>query len=82
MDLHNVRESLHKVLKIRGMTREAFARKHKLSSSWLYKFAQGNVDNPRLRSLERLQKAIESESQTPISDGDALPTPASHTLHG
>lgn len=44
------------------MTREAFARKHNLSSSWLYKFAQGNAENPRFRSLERLQKAIDSES--------------------
>ncbi|HLA60931.1 MAG TPA: helix-turn-helix transcriptional regulator [Nitrospiraceae bacterium] len=62
MDLHNVRESLHKVLKNRHMTREAFARKHGLSSSWLYKFAQGNADNPRFRSLERLQKAINIEA--------------------
>lgn len=64
MDLHNIRESLHKILKNRRMTREAFARKHDLSSSWLYKFAQGNVDNPRIRSLERLERAIESEAQS------------------
>jgi predicted transcriptional regulator len=61
MDLHNVRKSLHEVLKDRRMTREAFARKHGFSSSWLYKFAQGNAKNPRFRSLERLRKAIESE---------------------
>lgn len=65
MDLHNVRELLHKVLKTRRMTRDAFARKHDLSSSWLYKFAQGNVDNPRWRSLERLEKAIKSEAESP-----------------
>jgi predicted transcriptional regulator len=62
MDLHNVRESFHKVLKDRRMTIEAFARKHEISSSWLYKFGQGNAPNPRFRSLERLQRAIQTEA--------------------
>jgi predicted transcriptional regulator len=62
MDLHNVRESLHNVLKDRQMSLAEFARKHEISSSWLYKFGQGNAPNPRFRSLERLQKAIETET--------------------
>lgn len=64
MDLHIVRESLHKVLKNRHLTREAFARKYNLSSSWLYKFAQGNAKNPRFQSLQRLEKAIEKEVES------------------
>lgn len=63
MDLHNVRESLHKTLKTRRMSIATFARKHQMSSSWLYKFGQGNAPNPRYRSLERLQKAIETEAE-------------------
>lgn len=63
MDLHNVRESLHKTLETRRMSLVAFARKHKFSSSWLYKFGQGNAPNPRYQSLERLQKAIETEAE-------------------
>lgn len=63
MDLHNVRESLHKTLETRRMSIAAFARKHQMSSSWLYKFGQGNAPNPRFRSLERLQKAIETEAE-------------------
>lgn len=62
MDLHNVRNSFHKVLSERQMTVEAFCRKHDLPSSWTYKFGQGKVKNPRLSSLERLQQAIEAES--------------------
>lgn len=52
------------MLKNRDLTREAFARKYNLSSSWLYKFAQGNAKNPRIQSLERLEKAIEKEAAT------------------
>lgn len=63
MDLHNVRESLHKTLETRQMSIAAFARKHEISSSWLYKFGQGNAPNPRFRSLERLQRAIETEAE-------------------
>lgn len=62
MDLHNVRESFHKVLKERDMSIQAFADKHEIPSSWLYKFGQGKMPNPRYRRLERLQRAIESES--------------------
>lgn len=64
MDLHNVRESLHKTLKTRRMSIATFARKHQMSSSWLYKFGQGNAPNPRFRSLERLQTAIAAESES------------------
>jgi len=63
MDLHNVRESFHKVLTDRPMTLEAFARKHGIPSSWLYKFSAGKAPNPRYRRLEHLQKAIESEAR-------------------
>lgn len=45
------------------MSIAAFARKHQMSSSWLYKFGQGNAPNPRYHSLERLQKAIETEAE-------------------
>lgn len=61
MDLHNVRAAVRTTLKTRRLTQEAFARKHNLSSSWLNKFLREECDNPRFRSLERLQKAIESE---------------------
>jgi transcriptional regulator with XRE-family HTH domain len=62
MELHNVRADLRKTLNRRRLTQEAFARKHDLSSSWLNKFLLGKVENPQLRSLERVQKAIEAES--------------------
>jgi len=64
MDLHNVRESFHKVLKEREMSIQAFAEKHEIPSSWLYKFGQGKMPNPRYRRLEHLQKAIEMEAGT------------------
>ncbi len=63
MDLHNVRESFHNVLKDRNLTVEEFSRKHDVPIWWLYRFRQGKVTNPRVNSLERLQKAIETESQ-------------------
>ena len=62
MELHKVRESFHRVLKDRAMTVEAFAQKHEIPSSWLYKFGQGKMPNPRYRRLESLRKAIESEA--------------------
>lgn len=62
MDLHNVRESFHNVLKNRKLTVGQFSRKHDVPLWWLYRFGQGKVENPRLRSLERLQKAIEIEA--------------------
>lgn len=63
MDLHNVRESLKQVLVTRCLSRQAFARKHKISTSWLDKFAQEKLNNPRFNSLKRLQEAIRSESE-------------------
>jgi transcriptional regulator with XRE-family HTH domain len=62
MDLHNVRAAVRDTLKTRRLTQEAFARRYNLSSSWLNKFLRKECDNPRFRSLERLQKAIESEA--------------------
>jgi len=62
MDLHNVRESLRNVLKVSDLSLEEFARKHDVPKWWLFRFHQGKVTNPRLNSLARLQKAIESES--------------------
>ena len=63
MDLHNVRESLKQVLKAQRLSRHAFARKHEIGPSWLDKFAQGQIDNPRFNSLKRLEEAIKSESE-------------------
>jgi len=62
MDLHNVRSAVRNTLKTRRLTQEAFARRHDLSSSWLNKFLREECDNPRFRSLERLQKAIDAEA--------------------
>ena len=62
MDLHNVRTAVRSALKEGNMTQEAFARKHNLSYSWLNKFLREESDNPRFRSLERLEKAIEREA--------------------
>lgn len=64
MDLHNVRAAVRNTLKERGLTQDAFARRHDLSSSWLNKFLRGESDNPRWRSLHRLEKAIEAESRS------------------
>lgn len=64
MDLHNVRESLKQVLVAQRLSRQAFAQKHKISTSWLDKFAQGVLNNPRFNSLKRLQDAIRSESDS------------------
>jgi predicted transcriptional regulator len=63
MDLHIVRESFHKVLKNSDLTVQEFSRKHAVPLWWLYRFHQGKVINPRLNSLERLQKAIEMEAE-------------------
>lgn len=63
MDLHNVRAAVRNTLKERRLTQEAFARRNNLSSSWLNKFLREECDNPRFRSLERLQKAIETEAE-------------------
>jgi transcriptional regulator with XRE-family HTH domain len=62
MDLYTVRDQLKKTLRERRMTQEAFARKHDLSSSWLNKFLREEVTDPRLSSLERLQRAIDAEA--------------------
>lgn len=62
MDLHNVRESLHKTLSARRLSRKAFATKHGISLSWLNGFAQGEFNNPRYNSLKRLEEALKSES--------------------
>lgn len=62
MNLTYVRTQLGKTLAARGLTQEAFARKHDLSSSWLNKFLLGKVKNPQFRSIERIQKAIDDET--------------------
>lgn len=63
MDLHNVRTAVRNTLKTRRLTQEAFARRYNLSSSWLNKFLREECDNPRYRSLERLEKALEKEAK-------------------
>jgi transcriptional regulator with XRE-family HTH domain len=63
MDLHNVRAAVRNTLETRRLTQEAFARRNNLSSSWLNKFLREECDNPRFRSLQRLQKAIEREAE-------------------
>lgn len=62
MDLHIVRESLRNVLKDRDLSLKEFAEKHDVPKWWLFRFHQGKVTNPRLNSLERLQRALETES--------------------
>lgn len=62
MDLTYVRGRIAKTLASRHLTQEAFARKHDLSSSWLNKFLRGEVTNPQLKSLERVQKALDDEA--------------------
>lgn len=62
MDLHIVRTQLKQTLESREMTQEAFARKYDLSSSWLNKFLREEVTDPRISSVERLQKAIDAET--------------------
>jgi transcriptional regulator with XRE-family HTH domain len=64
MDLIAVRTQAARTLKNRRMTQEAFARKHNLSSSWFNKFLRGCVTNPRINSLERVQRALENEART------------------
>lgn len=63
MDLTEVRGRAAKTLRTRRMTQEAFARKHNLSSSWFNKFLRGCVTNPRINSLERVQRALEAEAK-------------------
>jgi transcriptional regulator with XRE-family HTH domain len=61
MDLNIVRSRLEKTLAAHNLTQDAFARRHDLSSSWLNKFMCGHITNPQLKSLERLQKALDAE---------------------
>lgn len=61
MDLHKLRDEVRGTLERRGLTQEAFARKHDLSSSWLNKFLRSQVDDPRYSSLVRLQNAVTAE---------------------
>ncbi len=63
MELHIVRGQLAKTLTSRQMTQDAFARKYDLSSSYLNKFLLGKVKNPTLRSLQRIENALEAEAQ-------------------
>lgn len=59
-----VRTKLREALKARELTQDAFARRHDLSTSWLNKFLRGEIDNPRVNSLDRLEKAIALELQS------------------
>lgn len=58
-----MRGQVVKTLKTRRMTQEAFARKHNLSSSWFNKFLRGCVTNPRVNSVERVQRALDFEAR-------------------
>jgi transcriptional regulator with XRE-family HTH domain len=62
MNLPVVRERLKSMLQDRNLTQEAFARRHDISLSWLNKFIRGHLDNPRYRSLERLEQALDGEA--------------------
>ena len=64
MNLQVVRDTAKKTLTRRRLTQEAFARKYNLSSSWFNKFLRGEVVNPRIGSLERVQKALDSEQRS------------------
>lgn len=59
MDLHNLREDFKQALKTSGLSQYEFAAQHGLSYSWVNKFLNGVADNPRLNSLNDLEKAIE-----------------------
>lgn len=61
MRLHNLISDVDQLLTEKEMSREAFARKHDLPSTWFNRFMQGKAMNPRWNSLERLERAIESE---------------------
>jgi predicted transcriptional regulator len=56
-----VRGKLRGALKSKELTQDGFARKHDIGTSWLNKFLRGEIDNPRVNSLDRLEKAIELE---------------------
>lgn len=59
-----VRSKLHEALKRKELTQDGFARKYDIGTSWLNKFLRGEIANPRVNSLDRLEKAIELELQS------------------
>jgi transcriptional regulator with XRE-family HTH domain len=61
MDLHIVRESCKQTLARRGISQYKFAKKYRLSHSWLNKFLRAKDPNPRTKSVTKLQSAIDAE---------------------
>jgi transcriptional regulator with XRE-family HTH domain len=63
MNLHNVRVACLLTLEDRRLSQQEFADKHALSHSWLNKFLRGKTENPRVKSVSKLEKAIEAEKR-------------------
>lgn len=63
VNLQNVRQELSELLATRGLSQFDFAVKHGLSYSQVNKFLNGHVDNPRLSTIEDLQRAMEREGK-------------------
>lgn len=63
MSIQAIRARARDILHAHDLTQEGFARKHGLSYTWLTKFLQGRMVNPRYQTLERLQLALDAESR-------------------
>ena len=61
MNLQSLKQDLAAVLKQRDLSQVEFAEKHGLSYSWINKLLNGAAKNPRLNSINDLQKAIQKE---------------------
>jgi len=71
VNLHNVREDLKHTLHRSELSQEAFAAKYDLSYSWINKFLNGHINNPRLDSLTGLEAAIAREQSDQKRNGAA-----------
>lgn len=61
MNLQNIRRELSDLLVERGLSQFEFAARYDLSYSQINKFLNGHVDNPRLSTIEELQRAMRRE---------------------
>lgn len=61
MNLHNVRKELQETLKVRGLSQFDFAKAYDLSYSSINKFLNGHGMNPRIQTVEKIERAIKRE---------------------
>jgi predicted transcriptional regulator len=64
MNLQNLRDRLSAAIEKSELGQDGFARKYDLSSSYVNKFLRGELLNPRLKSMERIESAIATESRS------------------